>query len=59
MEDTEKDYKINCVGIDDKLHICFPWEGKAVCGVKVKTKGVKEPDFVKKYWCYECSYSCE
>ena len=57
--DSDKDHYINCVGVDDKLHICLPWEDKCKCGIKVKSKRVTFQDWGKKYSCYECDYSEE
>jgi hypothetical protein len=57
MEET-KDIKdaIKCVGVDDRIHYCYPWEDKTLCGVKVKEKTVKKQDYTKRFWCYECTF---
>ena len=57
MDDEYEEYAINCIGVDDKLHCCLPWEDKCQCGVKVKSKIVGFHDWVKKFSCYECDYS--
>jgi len=48
--------KIDCIGVDEKIHICLPWEDKTKCGIKVKMKVVKGPDYAKRFSCYECTY---
>jgi len=55
MESKEKQ-EINCIGIDNKLHVCLPWENKTKCGLKVKIKIVKDLDYIKRFSCYECTY---
>lgn len=46
---------ITCIGIDDKLHICYPYEEFCKCGVKVKSKKLSKNDYTR-YSCYECTY---
>jgi hypothetical protein len=47
---------VPCIGVDDKLHVCFPWEDTAKCGLTIKNKNVKLRDIVSRYSCYECTY---
>lgn len=53
---NEEEHYINCIGVDDKLHVCLPWEDKCKCGITVKNKEVKSQDWTTKYSCYECTY---
>jgi hypothetical protein len=50
-----KEY-IDCIGIDNKIHICKPHETKTYCGIKIIYKGIKRNDFINRYSCYQCSY---
>jgi len=58
MKDSsnKEDFVINCVGVDDKLHVCLPWDDKTFCGEKIKNKKVKPEDFLLRFSCYECTY---
>ena len=53
----EKELKnyIQCIGIDNKLHICEPDKDICKCGVKVKNKKLLKNDYLK-YSCYEYTY---
>jgi len=46
---------IQCIGVDNKLHICKPDEDICKCGVKVKSKKLLSKD-CERYSCYECTY---
>ena len=52
--DTDKNY-ISCIGIDGKQHICYPWEDKCYCGVKIIRKKTLRDDW-KRFSCYECTF---
>ena len=54
--DKKKDHTIPCIGVDEKLHVCLPWENVTKCGIKVQKKTVKSKDWHTKYSCYECTY---
>lgn len=47
---------INCLGVDDKLHVCRPHEDKTFCGVGIVRKKLLKDDFSMYYSCYECTY---
>ena len=47
---------INCIGIDNKIHVCEPDKDVCKCGVKVKRKKILKNDYQLYFWCYECSY---
>lgn len=55
---TPTSFYIDCIGIDNKLHICEPHSDVCKCGVKVKVNGKKvhKTDFDKYYSCYGCTY---
>jgi len=54
-----QNHTIICIGVDFMLHVCFPWEKKTICGIKVKSKEVRDRDYRKRCSCYECSwYAC-
>ena len=53
--DSDPDY-ISCIGIDGKLHICYPWEDKCYCGVPVLRKKLLKNDDIYRSSCYECTY---
>lgn len=46
---------IDCVGVDNKLHICEPHLNITKCGVVVRNKKLSKSD-KEKYNCYECTY---
>lgn len=48
-----KPFMINCIGEDDKQHICEPHKSTCYCGVKVKRKKPLRDDW-KLFYCYEC-----
>jgi hypothetical protein len=56
MDTKEEKQEINCIGVDEKLHVCLPWKKETRCGLKVKTKIVKGQDYTKRFSCYECTY---
>lgn len=47
---NECDY-INCIGVDNKIHRCLPWETKTECGIS--NKKVTDSDYSSDlhYWC--------
>ena len=51
-----KEYYINCIGIDNKIHVCEPDKDVCKCGVKVKRKKILKNDYLLYFWCYECGY---
>ena len=55
-ENEENEHKINCLGIDRKLHMCYPWEDKTMCGIKILNKKLTAVDIVYRLSCYECTY---
>jgi len=48
--------QIDCVGVDNKIHVCTSWESKTKCGIKIKKKTVNEVDIKNHFSCYECTY---
>jgi hypothetical protein len=54
--EKEHDIYIDCVGIDNKLHVCKPYESKTKCGIPIKKKKLIIKDRVGLYSCYECTY---
>lgn len=48
--------KIYCLGIDYKIHRCYPWKDETICGVKIKRKKLLKNDFINYFGCYECTY---
>jgi len=51
----EDEYYIDCIGEDNKKHICYPWEDKCYCGVKILRKKLLRDDW-KLFSCWECTY---
>ena len=45
---------ITCVGKDNNIHTCYPWESTCVCGMPIDKKQSKKFNFSNRYWCYEC-----
>ena len=56
MKDKENKYLIRCIGQDRKIHMCYPWEDKTICGIKIIKKIIKPYDYKNKFFCYECTY---
>lgn len=54
MED--KIVHINCIGVDEKIHVCEPHSDICKCGVKVRTKKLSLYENVSRFSCYECTY---
>jgi hypothetical protein len=46
---------INCIGVDNKKHVCEPHLEITKCGVKIKRKTLNRTD-VNKFSCYPCTY---
>lgn len=55
-EQPQECYWIGCVGKDENLHICLPWETRAPCGVEITNKKLKDYDYLNRYTCIECDY---
>ena len=53
-EDTDTVF-IDCIGADEKKHLCEPDKDICKCGVRVKTKKIGSQDY-KRLSCYECSF---
>lgn len=47
---------VECIGVDDLIHVCEPHKDVCKCGIKVKRKKLLKNDFVLLYSCYECTY---
>lgn len=47
---------IDCIGFDNKIHVCEPHKDVCKCGIKVKRKKLLKNDFVLLYSCYACTY---
>ena len=46
---------IECIGIDERLHVCEPNLDVCKCGIAVKSKKLNRDDYLR-YSCYECTY---
>jgi hypothetical protein len=46
---------VDCVGVDNRRHVCLPEAEACKCGVAVKRKKPLKNDF-KLYSCYACTY---
>ena len=46
---------IECVGVDDRRHVCLPESDVCECGVKVKRKKLLTNDW-RLFACYPCTY---
>jgi len=46
---------IECIGVDERLHVCEPDKDVCKCGVKVKSKKIFSKDY-ERFSCYECTY---
>jgi hypothetical protein len=55
-DDIAEQNQLDCIGVDNKLHICTSWESKTNCGIEVKQKNVSPKDRVTYFSCYECTY---
>lgn len=47
---------IDCVGVDNKVHVCLPEADTCKCGVPVKRKKLLRDDLTKLFSCYSCTY---
>ena len=47
---------ISCIGVDNIIHVCLPWEDKCYCGIPVKRKRVVDNDRLTLLNCWECTY---
>ena len=45
---------LDCIGVDERIHHCIPWEDHALCGVEVKRKSVVDSDWSSKFNCWNC-----
>ena len=45
---------VDCIGVDNKLHVCQPHLDTCKCGMKVKRKKLVLKDWDKYCSCYEC-----
>ena len=55
LENNEDVIYIDCIGVDNKKHICQPHSVLCACGVPIKRKSLGTLDH-KKFSCYECTY---
>lgn len=58
MDDYQSDDKsraIECIGVDDKQHVCLPESDVCICGIAVKRKKLLRDDW-QLYSCYECTF---
>jgi hypothetical protein len=46
---------IECIGVDNKRHVCLSDSDTCKCGVKVKRKKLRKNDY-KLFSCYACIY---
>lgn len=54
-DNEETDIYIDCIGVDNKRHICFPHSVLCKCGIPIKRKSIWKNDY-KLFSCYECTY---
>lgn len=47
---------IECIGVDEKRHLCVPWENKTICGIPIKHKSVTDSEVIKLFCCAECMW---
>ena len=47
---------IECVRVDEKRHLCIPWENKTLCDIPIKHKNVTDSEVIKLYCCPECMW---
>jgi len=60
MKDNEElELTIDCIGVDEKLHLCLPSKNVTTCGIKIRSKIVKSKDWATRNSCYECTYDNE
>ena len=52
----ESPQQISCIGKDEKVHSCLPWEDNADCGIEVTNKKPTERDITQASSCYACTY---
>jgi hypothetical protein len=55
MSHQPEETLIDCIGVDDRKHVCAPDSDICKCGVKVKRKKLLRDDW-KKFGCYACTY---
>lgn len=55
MKKESTEVLIDCVGVDNKLHVCYVHSNICKCSIKVKTKKIGKTDY-QKYSCYECTF---
>jgi len=58
MDDYQSDDKsraIECIGVDNKQHVCLPESDVCICGIVVKRKKLLRDDWML-YSCYECTF---
>ena len=59
MSETQSDLTpllyVDCIGVDNKQHVCEPHKDECKCGVKVKRKKLIRDDW-RLFSCYECTY---
>lgn len=46
---------VDCIGADNKQHVCEPHKDVCKCGMEVKRKKILRDDW-KLFSCYECTY---
>lgn len=59
MKNLKNLITVECVGIDNNIHICEPHLSVAICGCKVKSKKQSTIEKAKidgVFSCYECTY---
>ena len=47
---------IDCIGVDNKKHVCLPSSDKCLCGVTVRRKSLYNKQGARLFSCYECCY---
>ncbi len=52
---ADSEYYIDCIGVDERQHICKPNDNICLCGMSVKTKKIQRYDYLRLN-CYECTW---
>jgi len=53
--DDDDNRLIECIGVDQKRHVCLVDSDTCLCGVLVLRKKIMRDDY-KRFSCYPCTY---
>lgn len=54
-EKEAEEFYTDCIGADNKKHICKSHEKETLCGIAIKRKILLKNDYIL-FSCYECTY---